>query len=262
MEKLIFEGSVVKHESENGKECDVQMDFLDFLNSSKRRGWFGEKLLALLLNILPKEEYDIINDVLIVDDKGSHQIDHMVLSRYGLFVIENKDYSGWIFGSTNNRNWTQSLYGKKYKFLNPIMQNAGHIKALQKLLGKDVPLISIIAFSGDSTLKTSFDDLPERVHVGYWGDIRHFIFKYQTLVLSTEELQHIKSTITSAHVPDKQARRDHVDAIHAKIKEKKEAEEAGTCPRCGRPLVKRNGKYGVFWGCSGYPGCRFTRKGG
>ena len=34
----------------------------------------------------------------------------------------------------------------------------------------------------------------------------------------------------------------------------------GTCPLCGRPLVKRNGRFGIFYGCSGYPACRFTKK--
>lgn len=30
------------------------------------------------------------------------------------------------------------------------------------------------------------------------------------------------------------------------------------CPRCGQFLKKRSGRYGEFWGCSGYPGCRYT----
>ena len=41
-----------------------------------------------------------------------------------------------------------------------------------------------------------------------------------------------------------------------------EAEEktaSGICPRCGSPLVTRNGKRGEFIGCSAYPKCRFTK---
>lgn len=37
-------------------------------------------------------------------------------------------------------------------------------------------------------------------------------------------------------------------------------DEGACCPRCGRPLVKRNGKFGAFWGCSGFPACRYTKK--
>ncbi|MEG2417709.1 MAG: topoisomerase DNA-binding C4 zinc finger domain-containing protein [Eubacterium sp.] len=133
---------------------------------------------------------------------------------------------------------------------------------MKKLLGPEVPLISIIAFSGDSTLKTTFEDLPERVHVGYWGDIRNYIFCYKESVLEPDERKRIKDTIRTAHVADKQARRDHVAAIHEKINTEKAKAEAGICPRCGAPLVRREGKYGAFQGCSGYPKCRYTKKEG
>lgn len=36
-------------------------------------------------------------------------------------------------------------------------------------------------------------------------------------------------------------------------------EKVQNCPQCGNELVLRNGKYGMFYGCSGYPGCRFTK---
>lgn len=38
------------------------------------------------------------------------------------------------------------------------------------------------------------------------------------------------------------------------------ANGVGACPECGRPLVARNGRYGPFLGCSGFPACRFTAK--
>jgi len=33
-----------------------------------------------------------------------------------------------------------------------------------------------------------------------------------------------------------------------------------TCPRCSSPMRRRSGRYGQFWGCSRYPGCKGTRK--
>ena len=32
------------------------------------------------------------------------------------------------------------------------------------------------------------------------------------------------------------------------------------CPVCGKPLVKKTGRYGVFFGCSGYPECKTILK--
>lgn len=46
------------------------------------------------------------------------------------------------------------------------------------------------------------------------------------------------------------------------VTEQSAAQESAVpvCERCGRPMVKRNGRRGPFWGCSGYPQCHFTRE--
>lgn len=53
-----------------------------------------------------------------------------------------------------------------------------------------------------------------------------------------------------------EARQRHIDEIN----QKKDAVRAGICPRCGGELVRRNGKYGEFIGCSNFPRCRYTQK--
>ena len=32
-----------------------------------------------------------------------------------------------------------------------------------------------------------------------------------------------------------------------------------TCPVCGNVMKKRNGKFGEFWGCAGFPDCKYTQ---
>jgi restriction system protein len=56
---------------------------------------------------LPKDEYHLIKNVTLPTDDGTTQIDHIIVSRYGVFVIETKNMKGWIFGSANQRTWTQ-----------------------------------------------------------------------------------------------------------------------------------------------------------
>ncbi len=92
------------------------------------------------------------------DNNKTSEIDIVMFHNKGLFVIESKNYSGWIFGNENNKQWTQTLptgYGESHKerFYNPIMQNATHIRAIRKHIDDTIPIYSVIAFSDKCTLK-------------------------------------------------------------------------------------------------------------
>lgn len=102
---------------------------------------------------------DVIFHDLYVEKRSGEfsQIDLVVVTQVGIIVVEVKDYSGWIFGSGNQSQWTQVLaYGKqKYRFYNPIMQNNKHVSELRKqliVLG-DIPYYSVIVFYGNCVLK-------------------------------------------------------------------------------------------------------------
>src|SRR5262245_65100442 len=79
----------------------------------------------------------------------SVQIDHVVVTDTGVFVIETKHYSGWIFGHPNDSHWTQVIYKKKSRFQNPLRQNYGHVKAVQSLFNlPDAAFFPIVVFTG------------------------------------------------------------------------------------------------------------------
>ena len=122
----------------------------------KIKGYLGEKSVALILSFLPSDKYKIINDVLVKSNNRTIQIDHIVISIYGIFVIETKNYKGWITGSDNSEYWTKNVFGNKYKFYNPIRQNKAHISALGRQLGLSVnKFIPIIVFSNRADLKVN-----------------------------------------------------------------------------------------------------------
>ena len=87
------------------------------------------------------------------------EVDLIFLHESGIYVFESKNYSGWIFGSENQKYWTQCFSDrrggtKKYKFYNPLWQNDTHIRVLQKILrDKNVNIYSYIVFGNDCTLK-------------------------------------------------------------------------------------------------------------
>lgn len=124
------------------------------------RGKEGELNVNLRLQLLPSEEYKVINNLLISIQGHTSQIDHVVMSEYGIFVIETKNYKGWIYGSANSEYWTQNIYGNKYQLYNPIKQNQGHIRALSRILPNLRPnlFVSIVAFSRQATLKNEYLD--------------------------------------------------------------------------------------------------------
>lgn len=145
--------------------------FLAFFSRSLK-GKFGEMRVAAKLSRLPGQEYKVINDLMLQSGGHSTQIDHIVISVYGIFVIETKNYKGWIYGGENSEFWTQNIYGHKSQLRNPLWQNQGHIKAIIRLLELPelIPVYSIVAFSWRATLKLD-DSLP----VMYWGQVIPYI---------------------------------------------------------------------------------------
>ena len=130
--------------------------FLMWWNSPKQKGKRGEKLVAWRLRKGLPAEYRILNDIYLpLPDGMTTQIDHIVVSQYGIFVVETKTYSGWIFANEKSREWMQSIYRKKSRFQNPMRQNYKHICALADNLGIDKSyFIGVVAFTGDCTFKT------------------------------------------------------------------------------------------------------------
>ena len=85
-------------------------------------------------------DYHLLNHVTLHLKDGTTQIDHVLVSRFGIFVIETKDYKGWIFAGAGDRHWTQVLYRVKFRFQNPIRQNYKHVCAIQELWTSCLPM--------------------------------------------------------------------------------------------------------------------------
>lgn len=223
----------------------------------RSKGRIGEHRVAHILGRLPKDRYQVINDLLLRTSSGSTtQIDHVVISQYGIFVIETKFYKGWIYGGENSEFWTQNIYGNKYTLRNPILQNAGHVRALRQLLKDygDIPFIPIVAFSRQATLGVS-----SGTPVIYWNQIRKVIGQFKEKRIAPDALTGIYNKLIESNIPDsKESRREHIRNVRSYEDRRNTAVASGKCPRCGGNLVLRHGKYGSFYGCSNYPRCKFT----
>ena len=231
--------------------------FILFLKILPSKGTIGEKRVAHILKKLPEDKYKVINNLLITNNGQTTQIDHIVISVYGIFVIETKTYKGWIYGGENSDYWTQNIYGNKYQLRNPIHQNYGHIKAIKNILSEypGIPYISIIAFSRQARLNIS-----SNTHVIYWNQIRPIIDQFENRIMTERQVELITNLLLASNIDSRETRKEHIKSVKSNIRKRNETINSGICPRCGGYLVKRQGKYGSFYGCSNYPRCRYCAK--
>lgn len=128
------------------------------------KGYMGEAVIKIKLSSLDKEKYSVINNLVLENSGGntySTQIDHLVISTYGIFSIETKNYKGLIYGSEYSKKWTQNIHGTKNDFMNPVLQNYAHMQAVKSILSKYYPnmrYFSIVAFSPDAKIKVKAKD--------------------------------------------------------------------------------------------------------
>lgn len=230
-----------------------QPGFFRSLKNYENSGQFGEYSIdfALTNNNLDGD-FVVLRNVYVPTGGKTTEIDLLMIHEKGIFVFESKNYSGWIFGSADQLQWTQSLQGgQKNHFYNPIRQNQTHIKALGQYL--DMPIeafTSYIVFSERCELKKVPDDTASVLIMRRPNMLRHLrkALKVTPVKYSHDEVQALAAKLTSLTNVSAEEKQQHIEDIKTK------------CPFCGSELVLRKGKYGDFWGCSSYPKCRFTRK--
>ena len=124
-----------------------------FLKSPRFKGATGETLVRLAAHLrLPSESYHSIHNVTLRSLDGTTQIDHIIVSRFGIFVVETKHMKGWIFGTESDAQWTQKIFKKSFGFQNPLRQNYKHVKALEAALGVPGRAIHSVVASLDKYL--------------------------------------------------------------------------------------------------------------
>ena len=179
-------------------------------------GEMGEMAVARRLRNLPKNDYFVINDLMFQRRNGrTTQIDHVVVSIYGIFVIETKNISGYIYGGEYSQTWTRywqgysrrGRYTKDVKtFDNPVLQNGAHVKALfEELKQYSVLYVPIVVFSPKAELNVDVKGVP----VIYWNQISAVIKRYKEPCITQEQAQEIYERLLALNIEDKNLREQH-----------------------------------------------------
>lgn len=184
------------------------------LYKPKTKGEIGEyKVNKKLKNF---SNYLLLKDILLPTETGTTQIDHILIGKKGVFVIETKNYNGWIYGDERSQYWTQVLYNTKNKFYNPIKQNYAHVKAIERILPSKYKkmIYSVIVFSNKSDLMKISVSTP----VIKIKDIKRFIRKfYSDDELTADNIEYIYKVLEHRNITDKRTRKNHVNRIKMRV---------------------------------------------
>ncbi len=222
-----------------------------------RKTNFGEEQVAANLKRLSGRRYRILNNIMIMEHSESTQIDHIVIGRSGIFVIETKNYKGTVVGNESSYQWHHYVGAQDYTFYNPCRQNEGHIRALRRLLRdyEDLPIYSMIAFPGSCTLNVE----SEYAAVLYWDECAKEIHRCRRdKYLSKEEVQEIAARLLEENADTRRNRKAHVKSVTEKQKRAASSIRRGRCPVCGsrlRLVLTMNGQY---YACKN-PSCGYTQ---
>ena len=221
------------------------------------KGWMGELKTNLTQKLLlDSKQYHIVNNVLIQQGTISTQIDHVIVSRYGLFVVETKNRSGWIFGSKDNENWTQSNFRKKTSFQNPLRQNYRHTKSISEFVG--IPhdkTHSVVVFWGKCEFRTP---MPDNVIHGFLN-YQKYIKSKKEILLTDDEVNRICEQLGNL-----KKQTPFLSGFQHTRSLKQRYASTTICPKCGGNLVERkafkgSGKGDAFLGCNNYPRCKYRK---
>ncbi|WP_208592340.1 nuclease-related domain-containing protein [Gracilibacillus suaedae] len=221
-----------------------------------RKGEIGEYKINIQLDQLPND-YKHLEDVMVKNSKaksGYSQIDHVVVSPYGIFVIETKNYQGTVYGGKDRKVW--SVNGK-FKMMNPFIQNYGHIQALQTFINKKYHslFISMVSFTKRCTFKiedmdlrkiTSNELLVYDVELSDYISRKVAINKHQNVepFLTEDEVLQIFDQINNVNITDPTLRKQHVETlkngnITANTKSSTSSTEKAKCIICEKNVSEK-----------------------
>lgn len=213
------------------------------------KGAEGELSVKVFLRFLKKKDYRVLNNLTLYGAGYKSQIDHVVVSKFGIFVIETKNYKGWILGGEHSQYWTQVIFKRKEKLYNPIRQNFGHIKALKFHLSgyPYTKYIPIVVFTNRATLKVKTNS-----DVIYTYRLLRTMKQYDQVVLSDTTKDDIYLLLKSRNRDKRYMSIENLDDSANQLPKE-------LCPECGSTLAIRTGRYGEFKGCKSFPRCRYAK---
>jgi restriction system protein len=221
----------------NGSETNVGARLIGMVGA-----WVAHLVASLRL---PHKDYRRLRHIPLPTGGGHEEIDRIVVSQFGVFVIETMHMRGRIYGGVAQKAWVRQDGKQKHAFQNPLPQVSRKAKVVAAMIGLDAgKVFPVLAFAGGAR----FDSLkPENVTKA--GSYVRYIKSKDVPIMTKSDVARIVQQLEAAIAQAKRSQGgDRGEAVKS-------------CPSCGRDMVLRTGKKGNqaglrFWVCSDYPSCR------
>ena len=214
----------------------------------EEKGNIGEYRVSNRLGGTIANKQYLIDDIIIKNGEATTQIDHIFINQNGVYVIETKNYNGYIIGKDFDRNWVQIINKKiKNTFYNPVKQNYTHCRMLDQVTKTKLPIYSIVVFINADISRVMSQ------HTYTIEQLRTLVNTPTKDVVPVAEMKKLYNTLLEIKKSTNVSKKQHVNNITGKV-------TTLDCPSCKGKLVKRNGRRGSFLGCTNYPLCTYTQE--
>lgn len=207
------------------------------LQTSLDRGSLGESRVSALLRHLDRQWYRVLDNLFLrhkITGKTA-QIDHIVVSIYGVFVIETKNSSGLVIGDSLDDSWVQWKDGHWVELYSPAYQNYGHVQTVKSLLWEEVPVYSIVCFTADTELVVDAKSL----QVVTLDTLLDTIYSYKEMRLMLGQVDMIVDILQENALRGEEVLWEHRRRVYEAKLRYLDRRSSVVCPKCGRPAVRR-----------------------
>ncbi|ODN30336.1 nuclease-related domain-containing protein [Fervidobacterium thailandense] len=200
---------------------DFNKRFIKVLFDKGARGEFKIfRLLEKLVDKYSKGMAFIVPNVYV--QKGNSEtseVDIVLVAPSGIVVVESKNYAGSVYGKIDEKFWTQVLPGKKSRFLNPLIQNEGHVKALSEFLKLPKESFrSVVVFPDSCNLKVE-RPVSNKVVLVKFSELPKVVkqFLSEPKIFTLGEVFQFNKVLVERSLVDEEIKRTHIE----KVKEKR-----------------------------------------
>lgn len=182
------------------------------------RGTLAEMRVRSALKRIAGKKGHLLSNVVLQNDIGSCEIDYVVVNHAGVFVVDSRGLSGRVFNQGESAPWLQVLPSNQtIEFESPALENARQVRAMESLLGSDVPVHGVVVFTN---AKFANEMPPNVVHV---FELKGYIRQFKSKALVSSGQMHVVNTIEKKRDTSRAGRR----ALQQRMEERRLREHMG-----------------------------------